>query len=89
MHLNAAPTGGPHGMGLPMAVTVEHEGERLDGLVTGVYVSPDLMGIATHAGERIMRIGCRLMRNRQHILISGGSRQGRICCCRNNNNWAK
>jgi len=52
MHVTAAPTGGPHGMGLPMAVTVEHDGDRLDGLVTGVYVSPDLMGIATHGGER-------------------------------------
>jgi hypothetical protein len=51
MHVNAAPTGGPHGMGLPMAVTDEHEGERLDCLVAGVYVSPDLMGIATHGGE--------------------------------------
>lgn len=39
-------------MGLPMAVTVNHEGDRLDCLVTGVYVSPELMGIATHAGER-------------------------------------
>jgi hypothetical protein len=51
MHVNAAATGGPHGMGYPMAVTVEHEGDRLGGLVTGVYVSPDLMGIATHGGE--------------------------------------
>jgi hypothetical protein len=52
MHVNAAPTGGPHGMGMPMAVTVNHEGDRLDCLVTGVYVSPELMGIATHGGER-------------------------------------
>lgn len=52
MHINAAPTGGPHGMGLPMAVTVEHQGEQLDGLVTGLYVSPDLVGVATHGGER-------------------------------------
>jgi hypothetical protein len=52
MHVNAEPTGGPHGMGLPMAVRTEHEGDRLDCLVTGVYVSPDLVGIATHGGER-------------------------------------
>jgi hypothetical protein len=52
MHVNVASTDGPHGMGLPMAVSVEHEGDRLDGLVTGIYVSPDLMGIATHGGER-------------------------------------
>jgi hypothetical protein len=52
MHVNVASTDGPHGMGLPMAVSVEHEGDRLDGLVTGIYVSADLMGIATHGGER-------------------------------------
>ena len=52
MHVNAAPTGGPHGMGLPMAITVQNTGDRIDGLVTGVYVSPDLVGIATHGGER-------------------------------------
>jgi hypothetical protein len=52
MHVNAAPTGAPHGMGLPMAVTDEHEGDRLDCLVTGVYVSPDLMGIATSYSGR-------------------------------------
>jgi hypothetical protein len=52
MHVNAAPTSGPHGMGLPMAVRTEREGDQLNCLVTGVYVSPDLMGIATHGGER-------------------------------------
>jgi len=52
MHVNAAPTGGLHGMGLPMAIAVEDQGDRLDGIVTGLYVSPDLMGIATHGGER-------------------------------------
>jgi hypothetical protein len=45
------------GMGLPMAVTDKHEGDRIDCLVTGVYVSPDLMGIATHGGERTTRTG--------------------------------
>jgi hypothetical protein len=52
MHVNAAPTNGQHGMGLPMAVTVQDKGDRLDGLVAGLYASLDLMGIATHGGER-------------------------------------
>jgi len=52
MHVNAAPTAGPHGMGLPTAETVRNEGDRLDSLVAGLYVSLDLMGIATHGGER-------------------------------------
>jgi hypothetical protein len=52
MHVNAAPTNGEHGMGLPMAVTVAGKGDRLDGLVAGLYASLDLMGIATHGGER-------------------------------------
>jgi hypothetical protein len=52
MHVNAAPTNGAHGMALPMAITVQSQGDRLDGLVAGLYVSLDLMGIATHGGER-------------------------------------
>ena len=52
MHVNAAPTGGPHGMGLPMATTVESKGDNIDGRVAGLYVAVDLMGIATHGGER-------------------------------------
>lgn len=52
MHVNAAPTGGPHGMGRPMAVTVERKGEEIEGRIAGLYVSADLMGIATHGGER-------------------------------------
>jgi hypothetical protein len=52
LHVNAAPTGGPHGMGLPMALTVETTGDQIDGRVAGVYVSADLIGIATHGGER-------------------------------------
>jgi hypothetical protein len=52
MHVNAAPTNGEHGVGLPTAVTVADKGDRLDGLVAGLYVSLDLMGIATHGGER-------------------------------------
>lgn len=52
MHVNAAPTGGPHGMGLPIAITVESRGDRLDGKIAGIYVSLDLVGIATHGGER-------------------------------------
>ena len=52
MHINAAPTGGPHGMGLPMAIRVVRQGDYLDGQVAGLYVSPDLVGVATHGGER-------------------------------------
>jgi hypothetical protein len=52
MHVNAASTGGPHGMGLPMAITVESKGETIEGRIAGLYVSADLMGVATHDGER-------------------------------------
>lgn len=52
MHLNAEPTGGPHGMGLPIAITVESRGDQIKGIVAGLYVSADLVGIATHGGER-------------------------------------
>jgi uncharacterized protein YbjT (DUF2867 family) len=31
----------------PMAITVEHKGDEIGGPVTGIYVSPDLVGIAT------------------------------------------
>jgi hypothetical protein len=53
MHVNVEPTGGPHGMGLPMAITLESKGDQIDGRAAGLYVSADLMGIATHGGERI------------------------------------
>jgi len=52
MHINAEAIDGPHGMGLPMAVTVDRRGDQIQGLVAGLYVSPDLMGVATHGGER-------------------------------------
>jgi hypothetical protein len=52
MHVNAAPTGGPHGMGLPMAVTVQSKGDNITGSVAGLYVSSTLVGIVTHGGER-------------------------------------
>ena len=52
MHVNAAPTNGPHGMGQPMAVTVQSKGERIDGMVAGLFVSPDLVGIVSHGGTR-------------------------------------
>ena len=52
MHVNVAPTNGEHGMDLPMAVTIQDKGDRLDSLVAGLYASLDLMGIATHGGER-------------------------------------
>jgi len=53
MHTNAAAAPGPHGMGLPMAVTVERKGDDpIDSLVSGLFVSLDLVGVATHGGER-------------------------------------
>jgi hypothetical protein len=52
MHVNAAPTKGEHGMNLPMAITIQEKSDRLDSLVAGLYASLDLMGIATHGGER-------------------------------------
>jgi hypothetical protein len=52
MHVNAAPTGGPYGMGKPMAITVETKGDAIAGSVAGLYVSSDLMGVVTHGGER-------------------------------------
>lgn len=52
MHVLASPIDGPHGMGLPMANTVATKGEEIPGTVAGLYVSPDLVGVATHGGER-------------------------------------
>jgi alpha-acetolactate decarboxylase len=52
MHVNAAPTGGPHGMGQPIALTRTLAGETVDGLVAGFYVSRDLVGIVSHGGAR-------------------------------------
>jgi alpha-acetolactate decarboxylase len=52
MHVNAAPTNGPHGMGEPIAVTRERAGATIAGLVAGFYVSRDLVGIVTHGGAR-------------------------------------
>jgi hypothetical protein len=52
MHVNVAPTGGPHGMGLPIAITAVSRGDQIDGTVAGLYASPDLVGIVTHGGER-------------------------------------
>jgi hypothetical protein len=52
MHVNAAPTNGPHGMGQPIAVTVVSEGDAIAGTVAGLYVSRDLVGIVSHGGTR-------------------------------------
>jgi len=52
MHVNKAPTGGPYGHGRPMAITVESKGDEMKGRAVGVYVAPELVGIATHGGER-------------------------------------
>ena len=52
MHVNAAPTDGPHGMGKPIAVTLARRGDVVDGMVAGFCVSPDLVGIISHGGTR-------------------------------------
>ena len=52
MHVNAAPTNGPHGMGQPIAITRESKGEAISGMVAGLYVSRDLVGIVSHGGTR-------------------------------------
>jgi hypothetical protein len=52
MHVNAAPTNGPHGMGQPIAITRESKGEAIPGMVAGIYVSRDLVGIVSHGGTR-------------------------------------
>ena len=39
-------------MGLPMAVTIERKGDEIEGRIAGLYVSADLVGVATHGGER-------------------------------------
>jgi hypothetical protein len=52
MHVNAAPTHGPHGMGQPIAITRERNGDAIDGAVAGFYASRDLVGIVSHGGTR-------------------------------------
>ena len=52
MHVNAEPTNGPHGMGQPIAVTMEIKGNTIAGSVSGIYASPDLVGIVSHGGTR-------------------------------------
>jgi alpha-acetolactate decarboxylase len=52
MHVNAAPTNGPHGMGHPIAITAETKGDTVMGLIAGFYVSPDLIGVVSHGGTR-------------------------------------
>jgi hypothetical protein len=52
MHVNVAPIDGPHGMGLPMATTLQKKGDTIAGGVAGFHVSTALVGIVTHGGER-------------------------------------
>jgi hypothetical protein len=52
MHVNVAPIDGPHGMGLPMATTLQKKGDSIAGGVAGFHVSTALVGIVTHGGER-------------------------------------
>ena len=52
MHVNAAPTNGPHGVGQPIAITVVAEGDAVDGKVAGICASRDLVGIVSHGGTR-------------------------------------
>jgi alpha-acetolactate decarboxylase len=54
MHVNAAPNPhlSGHGGDQPMAITIKQKGAAISGEVVGLYVSPELVGIATHPGER-------------------------------------
>jgi hypothetical protein len=52
MHVNIAPIDGPHGMGLPMAITAERKGDEIAGSVAGLHVSRTLVGVASHGGQR-------------------------------------
>ena len=52
MHVNAEPTKGPHGMGQPIAITMEIKGNAIAGMVSGIYASRDLVGIVSHGGTR-------------------------------------
>jgi alpha-acetolactate decarboxylase len=52
MHVNAEPTNGPHGMGQPIAVTMEIKGNTIAGSVSGIYASQELVGIVSHGGTR-------------------------------------
>ena len=52
MHVNAEPTNGPHGMGQPIAVTMEIKGNSIAGSTSGIYASQDLVGIVSHGGAR-------------------------------------
>ena len=52
MHVNAEPTNGPHGMGQPIAITMEIKGNTIAGMVAGIYASRDLVGIVSHGGTR-------------------------------------
>lgn len=53
MHVNAAPIAGPHGKGMPVAITVASKGEELPGKVAGVYVATNLVGIVTHGDTHL------------------------------------
>jgi hypothetical protein len=59
MHVNEGPTNGEHGMDMPMAVTVQNKGDRLDGVVAGLYASPDLMALQHMGASERTRIGSR------------------------------
>jgi hypothetical protein len=52
MHVNMAPIDGPHGMGLPMAITAERKGDEIAGSAVGLHVSRALVGVASHGGQR-------------------------------------
>ena len=74
MHVNAAPTNGPHGMGQPIALTVESKGNMIAGSVAGIYASRDLVGIVSHGGTRTHShwiSGSRRMAHRLRIWTVG------------------
>ncbi|MGC2080685.1 MAG: hypothetical protein WA728_32655, partial [Xanthobacteraceae bacterium] len=70
-----------HGMDMPMAVTLQDKGDRLDGVVAGLYASLDLMGIATHGGERTHSHWVSLdMTKTAHLDRWGLKARGTFCC---------
>jgi hypothetical protein len=78
MHVNAAPTNGPHGMGQPIAVTVEMKEDAVEGMVAGFYVSPDLVGIVSHGGTRIRSHWVSLDGNSTAHLDQWGVKSGAV-----------
>jgi hypothetical protein len=65
-----------------MAITIESKGDEIDGLVTGIYVSADLVGIASHGWERTHVHWVSLDARSTAHLDRWGLKPGRIYYCR-------